>query len=291
MAREFSGRVERWSFINEPNCCGFLIPVNQHCASNYQTIGVIRKRLTRARFRYFVRRRVRVRHAGRWRGVARFVYVRRRVHGRWRRVRLVRYRWLAAVPIEANGRITLVRACTLNDLAHEYRDLYEAGYAAVKAVDPGAQVLVGEVAGRDKAREFLQLVAAAGDGPVVADGIATHPYNDTTYDARDVIDDASVVRTPAGGPAPTYFTENGVFARPTTGWTVNRITDDQTRALRLVTMWDLACHTPGVRRQSQYMFAPMHGLWDTSILDEDWQPDAAFRALQDWLASHPECRV
>jgi hypothetical protein len=290
LASRFAGRVQRWSFINEPNCCGFLIPVGQDCVSNYERIGVIRKKRTRARLPFIVTRRAKVRRGGRWRWIRRYVFVRRHVHGRWQRVRLVRYRWMAAVVIQKDGRTTLVRACTPNDLAREYRGLYEVGYTAVKAVDPGAQVLVGEVAGRNAANDFMRRVASEGDGPVVADGIATHPYNDTVYDGRDLVNDASVVRTPAGGPAPTYFTENGVFARPTTGWTVERITDDETRARKLVSMWDLACHTPGVLRQSQYMFAPMHGLWDTSILDEDWKPDAAFFALRDWLASHPECR-
>jgi len=65
----------------------------------------------------------------------------------------------------------------------QYRRLYQAGYRGVKQTDPHAQVLLGELTsgrtgapGRTQALGFLRRVLAAGDKPLLADGLALHPY-------------------------------------------------------------------------------------------------------------------
>jgi hypothetical protein len=64
-----------------------------------------------------------------------------------------------------------------------YRQLYQAGYKAIKGADPHAKVLLGELtAGRQgadpkaQALGFLRRVLAAGNKPLRADGLALHPY-------------------------------------------------------------------------------------------------------------------
>ncbi len=64
-----------------------------------------------------------------------------------------------------------------------YRRLYQAGYKGIKHADPHAQVLLGELTagregapGRTQALGFLRRVLAAGNKPLLADGLALHPY-------------------------------------------------------------------------------------------------------------------
>jgi hypothetical protein len=65
----------------------------------------------------------------------------------------------------------------------QYRRLYQSGYKGVKGADPHAQVLLGELTagregapGRTQALGFLRRVLAAGNKPLLADGLALHPY-------------------------------------------------------------------------------------------------------------------
>jgi hypothetical protein len=72
-----------------------------------------------------------------------------------------------------------------NQAASVYRKLYIAGYAAVKGVDPKAQVLIGELAPSGGGRaiaplKFLRDVTRKGLKPLKADGMALHPYQLTS---------------------------------------------------------------------------------------------------------------
>jgi hypothetical protein len=73
----------------------------------------------------------------------------------------------------------------------QYRRLYQAGYKGVKGVDPHAQVLLGELtAGRQgapggtQALGFLRRVLAAGNKPLLTDGLALHPYQWSNPDQK-----------------------------------------------------------------------------------------------------------
>jgi len=73
----------------------------------------------------------------------------------------------------------------------QYRRLYQAGYKGVKGADPHAQVLLGELTsgregapGRTQALGFLRRVLAAGNKPLLADGLALHPYQWSNPDRK-----------------------------------------------------------------------------------------------------------
>ena len=129
--------------------------------------------------------------------------------------------------------------------AHIYRALVDAAYPAIKAADPGADVLIGETAPDASARvvaplAFLREVACAGPDyararpcpPLVADGYAHHPYQfrdapdqptGTSADelgmsglfrldsALGGLRDAGLLATPRGEALPAYLTEFGYY--------------------------------------------------------------------------------
>lgn len=100
-----------------------------------------------------------------------------------------------------------------------YRQLYVAGYRAVKRADGGAQVLIGELSPLNNPLGFL--AGAAGSG-LRADGMALHPYE--LVSRRRVVGISSTplikstmralarsrkLRTAHGGTVPVYYTEFG----------------------------------------------------------------------------------
>jgi hypothetical protein len=74
----------------------------------------------------------------------------------------------------------------LRQAARTYRQLYQAGYGAIKAANPNARVGFGEVVATDpnetgagSAGGFIKAVLAAGNHPLKADYVALHPYQPT----------------------------------------------------------------------------------------------------------------
>ena len=189
-----------------------------------------------------------------------------------------------------------------------YRHLYEAGWAGVKAADPGAQVLIGETApfalrGRATAPlAFLRGVACGGCAPLHADGFAHHPYDfagpperrypgadnvtigtlPRLFGALDRLARARLLSTPAGRPLPVYLTEFGYFASG------SRALPAATRAAYLRRAFDIAARNrPRVRQMLQYMLvAPPRGFvgsrFDTSLASASGAPGPAYAALADW---------
>jgi hypothetical protein len=109
-----------------------------------------------------------------------------------------------------------------------YRPVYRGGYAGVKAADPTAQVLMGEMVGAANARDFLRGVL--GGKGLKTGGLAYHPYDKSVTDApaasRNAWDienlpdlQATLARykrqgklqTGQGKAAPLYLTEMGYF--------------------------------------------------------------------------------
>src|SRR5262249_7676111 len=109
-----------------------------------------------------------------------------------------------------------------------YRQMFEAGYKAIHEADPGpkCQVLLGEFLGSINPKQFLD--AMLKPGPIVAEGLALHPYQDNTLpwnvDSKDAWDLGdldkgqatlrsyrSKLHTPSGAPLPLYLTEFGFF--------------------------------------------------------------------------------
>ena len=183
-----------------------------------------------------------------------------------------------------------------------YRRLFRAGALAIRRAAPGARVLIGELApmGRLEAAvpplRFLRGVLR-GRAPLVADGLALHPYT-LRWGPRypgptaDDVTTGSLARatrfvrraarsgalhTPAGGPLPLYLTEYGWHAD-------SRRIPERQRARYLRTGLALA-RASGARQLIWYQMAGPprladgHRIWDTGLLNFDGTPRPAFHAL------------
>jgi hypothetical protein len=112
-----------------------------------------------------------------------------------------------------------------------YANLFKAGYATIKRVDRGAQVLFGELFSGNVALPGgtgpMGFLWAATRSGARADGLAYHPFQYNLAPDRHskryvgIADTATIkanlrdlarrhrLRTPSGGPLPVYFTEFG----------------------------------------------------------------------------------
>ena len=203
-----------------------------------------------------------------------------------------------------------------SDAATLYRRLYEAGWAAVKGVDPGAQVLIGETAAYAKppnARaplEFLRELACAGRDyrparrcrPLRADGYAHHPYHftsppESTYPGEDNVTigtlgrltraldrlaTAGLLTTPQGRPLDVYLTEFGYFASG------DRALPAAQRAEYLPRAFAIAARRyPRVRQMLHYLLVTPPrsypgGNFNTGIVSQSGDPHQSFAALAAW---------
>ncbi|MFL5885400.1 MAG: hypothetical protein ACJ77M_10045, partial [Thermoleophilaceae bacterium] len=193
-----------------------------------------------------------------------------------------------------------------------YRSLYTAGYAAAKAADPSAQVLIGETAPYAiRKREtaplaFLRGVtctnrsfAAPKCPPLKADGYAHHPYDfdhPPTYrypgrdnatlatlgnltGALDKLGQSGALTDSAGKPLDVWLTEYGFFG------TGHRKTSAKKRGKYLQQAFNIALNNPRVREMLQYLLVPPrkpYNFFDTSIADKRGRPTSAFKALAKW---------
>jgi hypothetical protein len=194
----------------------------------------------------------------------------------------------------------------LPQIAQRYRELYEAGYRAIKTVDPTAQVLFGELSASHDPLLFIDAVVPKGTR-LVADGFAHHPYqfavapDAVTYGSNIGISKlkplqtklASLAKegrltTPKGGELPLYLTEFGyqrkegrTFKSPATQM------DEATRALWLPKAFEVA-RQAGARQMLYFMLLPPAPdyPWDTSLLDTNGHPLPSYIALKNWAAAH-----
>jgi hypothetical protein len=196
-----------------------------------------------------------------------------------------------------------------------YRGLYEAGYAAIEEVDPGAQVLIGETAPYARPGEVVapleflrELTCLDRDyqpvrecEPLEADGYAHHAYDfdhppdyvypgrdnvtigtvDRLAEALDRVAEARALLTPDGRPLPIYLTEFGYFASG------RRRIPAERRAEWLPQAFEIARRNPRVRQMLQYLFynpPPDHSgaSFNTGIVHLDGRPGPAYRALAEW---------
>ncbi|HEX6459629.1 MAG TPA: hypothetical protein VF032_11980 [Thermoleophilaceae bacterium] len=196
-----------------------------------------------------------------------------------------------------------------------YRELYTHAFDAIKKVDPGAQVLIGETApyaetGRAMAPlHFLRAVACRNEiyapvkhcAPLRADGYAHHPYEfakppQAPYPGADNVTIGSLPRltgaldrlaqakaltTPDGKPLDVYLTEFGYFA------TGPVAVPPAKRAAYLKTAFQIAQRNPRVRQMLQYILvSPPPGVrFNTSLINLDGKPTLAFNVLSRWINS------
>ncbi len=180
-----------------------------------------------------------------------------------------------------------------------YRGLYNAGYAAVKSVDPKAQVLMGELAptGGGKAIAPLKFLRDMFKGakPMKADGFAMHPYqltsapnkvagkpDDVTIGtlprlttALDALYKARKLKTSSGRKLNVYLTEFGYL-------TVGSRKQPQSRIANwLVAAIEVARKNPRVKQLLQYQLIdpPKSALWHSALLTNKGAPQKAYKAL------------
>jgi hypothetical protein len=192
-----------------------------------------------------------------------------------------------------------------------YRRLYRAGYAAIKARDPRAEVLLGELApyGRpDDAVSPLPFLRHALCGVharrfsrrcvrLRADGLAVHPYTlrwapdfpgptsgDVTTGSLPRVATllqrlrrARVLTTEHGRTLPLFLTEYGYPAH-------GRAVPPALQASYLQGGWALAAANPSVRQMTHYQLMPdPTSAWDTSLLTDEGDARPAYHALRAWL--------
>ena len=196
----------------------------------------------------------------------------------------------------------------------QYRELYLAGEAAIRAAAPEAEVLIGELAPMGKAGAsmspltFLRRLtcsrrswAASARCPRLrADGFALHPYTlrqgpDFRGPGRDDVTSGSLgrlsgaltrlarrgaLRTPAGRAPGLYLTEWGYHAR-------SRAVPEPRRSRFIRRGLTRMARHPGVRQIVWYQLAappPRNGrlVWDTALIDREGRERRAFKTVRAW---------
>lgn len=176
-----------------------------------------------------------------------------------------------------------------------YRNLYRAGYSAIKSADPAAQVLYGELysgnlhgSGGTAPLTFLSKAT----GGLRADGLAYHPFqfnfgpfqSNRRYLAltgvsrlRSTLRNLARrgrLRTPGGGALPIYFTEFGYQVKGS--WALK---PERKRASWTVAAFQLAKRS-GVRSMLYYELVRTYNRrWDTGIITSGGSRLAPFSAL------------
>jgi hypothetical protein len=200
-----------------------------------------------------------------------------------------------------------------------YRNLYVAGYKAIKAADPAAKVLIGETApvGRRGSSTaplaFLRGVTCVNKKykrakrcpKLKADGYAHHPYdfahapnfrypgNDNVTlgtlsrltSALDKLSRAGVLRKNGGGRMPLYLTEYGYFASG------HRALKKSTRVKYLKQAQSLALKNRRVKSQLQYLLvspprSQRASFFDLGLMSTRGKRNAGYNALRSWYRGH-----
>jgi hypothetical protein len=189
-----------------------------------------------------------------------------------------------------------------------YRALYRSGYKAIKTVDPGADVLIGEVSPTGDSRaipplEFLRGVTcskrnykrAGRCAPLKSDGFALHPYQLTAAPQRAFggPDDVPISRlsrltkaldklarrraltTPRGRALDLYLTEFGYLSAG------NRKVKPKRRAAWMSAAYKIARRNPRVRQLLQYQLVdpPRRERWHSALLDRRGKPQPVYGKL------------
>jgi len=194
-----------------------------------------------------------------------------------------------------------------------YRNLYAAGYRAIKRADPRAQVLIGETSPTGRAGKsiaplkFLRAIACVDDRyrrvghcrALTADGFAHHPYaferppeaptigaDNVTLGslsrltkALDQLARVRALRGPRGRRLGLYLTEYGFFARG------SRAFSERVRADYLRRGFSIAQKNRRVRQMLQYQLAkpPRRYDWDTSLLTAGGRATRPYTVLRAWI--------
>jgi hypothetical protein len=194
-----------------------------------------------------------------------------------------------------------------------YRGLYVAGYSAIKAVDPAAQVLIAETSAYALKKRataplaFLRGLTCANKrykkakrcGTLKADGFAHHPYDfdhKPTYKYRGKdnvtlatlsrltsalgkLKKAKLLTTPGGGVPYLYLTEYGYFASG------KRKVSASKRGRYLAKAFTMAQKNSRVKQMLQYLLVQpgkKYRFFDTSVASTKAKPTSAYKKLAAW---------
>jgi hypothetical protein len=313
-ARRYRGAVQRWGVVNEPT---WTMKGVTECGSRtvhtYQRVrkvtrwvwrrvrgGYIKRKLRRPRVSRpratVVSRRVRAKRTV-------FVRTRKRYKRRYRLYRKRRRAVRVAVTREKLvPRIEL--GCRALAPYDRYRRLFRQAYPLIKRESGGAEVLIGETNSGAGARPWIEhllcMRPAVGDcSTITADGFAHHPYQfaeppeqqtgrwgigDTPAIQATLREAAhrGVLRNPQGGTVPLLYNEFGLVGKSN----VHAAQPDAVQASWLPRAYEYA-RRHGVKHVTQYHLMPSHyDRWDSSILDDLWQPRPQFHALAHWVRTH-----
>jgi hypothetical protein len=206
----------------------------------------------------------------------------------------------------------------LGPVAHAagiYRNLYIAGYAAIKKADPRAKVLIGELQPYAEKHSIAPLrflrgvtcsaadyTAAKRCAGLRADGLALHPYQFTVAPSLPFggPDDAPIgslrnmtralnklarrhaLTTPTGNHLSLYLTEFGYLTKGSRAQPAAR------RAAWLTAAYRIARRNPRVKELLQYQLVdgPPRALWHSALMTRRGVPQAPFRALARLARQH-----
>jgi hypothetical protein len=200
-----------------------------------------------------------------------------------------------------------------------YRQLYVKGYAAIKAADPAAKVLIGETAPFAKRGwstsplAFLRGVTCVNSKykrtrscpKLKADGYAHHPYDfahapnyqypgadnvtigtlSRLTRALDKLSRAGVLRMNGGGRMPLYLTEYGYFASG------HRALSKKLRMRYLQQAYSLALKNPRVKSQLQYLLVSpprreRASFFDLGLVTSGGRLNPGYSALKRWYRAN-----
>jgi hypothetical protein len=198
-----------------------------------------------------------------------------------------------------------------------YTQLYKVGYRAIKRINPGAEVLFGELAPYASRRgsatpplSFLRKVLrtnrsyrGSSKHALEADGFAHHPYDfghkpsyrfpggdnvtlatlSRLTNALNRLAKYRMLRTPAGRTLDVYLTEYGFMQSGR-----YRISDSR-RASYLKQGFDMARRNGRVRQMLQFLLvqpAKRYRFFDTALLKSGGKETRTFRTLRSWAARY-----
>jgi hypothetical protein len=200
-----------------------------------------------------------------------------------------------------------------------YRSLYTRGYAAIKAADPRAKVLIGETSPNGRAGlstaplAFLRKVACVNTKykrvshcpTLKADGYAHHPYDfrhapnfqfpgddnvtlgtlSRLTKALDKLSRVGALRKNGGGRMPLYLTEYGYFASG------HRALPVKTRTRYLQQAYSIALKNSRVKSQLQYLLVSppansSSAFFNLALLSTRGKKYPQFGGLQRWFKAN-----
>ena len=202
-----------------------------------------------------------------------------------------------------------------------YRNLYMTGYDAIKSIDPGAEVVMGETAPHFQPNistpplKFIREMVCVNKklkrikgakkkclgGPLKLDAYATHPYDFTHKPTKrlenpDELTMANIRRLPkllkklrkkgliepSKKRFPIYLTEQGYFVGGRRG------VPERRRAEWIVQAWQMAQDARRVKQMLHYVFvsppaSSPSAYFDMGLIAQNGTPRTSYFALRNWI--------